>query len=105
MDADNIFRSICAGFNATPDACFTDYDENTHTRKSSTGIGKGTILAIIVLVVLINVLLIYCYRRYTQREIKEEMQLQISSMMSQYFALSDTKDKKSFANPSESTLH
>ena len=62
--------------------------------------GAGKIVAIIIVVVLINVALIYLYRRYTKREIKEEMQLQISSMMSQYFALSESKGKSPLVNPS-----
>ena len=92
MDAENIFKTICAGFNSTPEVCFPDYDEAAGKRTTpGGGIGKGTVIAIIIIAIAINVLLIYCYRRYTKREMKEEMQLQISSMMSQYFALNDSK--------------
>ncbi len=89
-----MFKTICAGFNVTPDVCFEDYDPQQGARKEAGGsISTGTIVGLVVALVLINVLLIYCYRRYTRREIKDEMQLQISSMMSQYFALSDNKTK------------
>ncbi len=47
----------------------------------------------------LSVLLLYCYRRYAKREMKEEMELQIGSIMSQYFALSESKDKKPLVNP------
>jgi hypothetical protein len=95
LDAENIFKAVCAGFNSTPDVCFEDYDDEKKARKdsSSGSISTGTILGLIFALVLINALLIYCYRRYTRREMKDEMQLQISSMMSQYFALSDNKGK------------
>lgn len=94
MDAENVFKTICAGFNVTPDVCFDDYDEETKARKDkSSTIGSGTVFVLIVALVAINALLIYCYRRYTRRELKDEMQLQISSMMSQYFALADSKPK------------
>ena len=100
MNADNVFRTVCAGFNETPAECYPDFDETIGQRKqSSSKIGTGTIVMIVIIVVLINVLLIYCYRRYSQREMKDEMQLQISSMMSQYFALSDNKDKRPSVNP------
>lgn len=53
------------------------------------GVSAKLVAWIIVGAILINVVIIYCYRRYSQREMKEEIQLQISSVMSQYFALSD----------------
>ncbi len=72
--------------------CFGDYDPAEGVRKESgSSIGTKTIIGLIIALVMINVMLIYCYRRYTKREVNEEMQLQISSMMSQYFALSDNK--------------
>ena len=41
--------------------------------------------------------MLYCYGRYAKREMKAEMELQISSVMSQYFALSDTSTKEKSA--------
>jgi len=105
LDAGNVFQTICHGFNVTPDACYPDYDETIGARRqpASEGISKSTLIVIILLAVAINVLLIYCYRRYTRREMKEEMQLQISSMVSQYFALNDTsKGGKTTIVPTES---
>lgn len=56
MDARNVFEAICAGFNATPSACAA---EGKETKR---GVSKGTVIAIIVTAIIINMLLIYCYR-------------------------------------------
>jgi len=96
LDAENVFKSICAGFNVTPAVCYEDYDPEQGKRKetSSGGIGTWTIIGLIIMLIVINGLLIYCYRRYTRREMKDEMQLQISSMISQYFALTDNNKSR-----------
>jgi len=98
LDAENVFRSICAGFNVTPSVC----NQDTHITEKEGGLSGKAIFGIIVAIIIINVVLIYLYRRYSRREMKEEMQLQISSMMSQYFALSEggsTRDKQPFVKP------
>ena len=88
---DNVFRTICAGFNVTPDVCI---DEKDAAKKESSGsIGTGTIIMLVIALVLINALLIYCYRRATRREMKDEINMHMSAMMSQYFALADNKVK------------
>ena len=42
----------------------------------------------IVILVLVNLVLILLYRRCTNKDIKEDMNLQVNSAVSQYFALS-----------------
>jgi len=37
--------------------------------------------------VAVNVLVLYCYRRKVRRDAQTEMQIQIESQVSQYFAL------------------
>ena len=46
-----------------------------------------------IVLVILNVLIIVCYRRYSKREIHERMNLQISTAVSQYFALQDRSNK------------
>jgi len=84
-----VFKSICAGFNVTPSVCYDELIPGGSGR-----ISAKMVVWIILGAILINVILIYCYRRYSQRELKEEMHLQISSMMSQYFALTDTNKER-----------
>ena len=59
------------------------------------GIRASVIVAIVIALVLINVIIVYCYRRYSKREMQGEMQMQIESAVSQYFALSQ-RDGKAF---------
>jgi Kef-type K+ transport system membrane component KefB len=86
--------AICAGFNETPRVCLEE-----EIKKRGGGIGFLTILMIIVLVIALNIAFIYLYRRHTKREMREEMQLQISSIMSQYLALNENKTTSQGANP------
>jgi len=46
------------------------------------------LIAVVVLLVLVNLFLIVMYRKCTNREMKDDMQLQVNSAVSQYFALS-----------------
>lgn len=85
LKADHIFSTICAGFNETPPEC----EKVLGITQTKGTVGLSTILWIVGMLIIINILLICCYRRYSRREMKDEMQLQISSMMSQYFAISD----------------
>jgi hypothetical protein len=60
------------------------------------GIRSGVIVAIVILLVLANIIIVYCYRRYSKREMQNEMQMQIESAVSQYFALSQREGGKPF---------
>lgn len=94
MNPDSVFKSICAGFNVTPDVCFDDYDMGTMERKHPEGsIGASTIIGLILAVIIINIVIVYCYRKNTRMAIKEEMQMQINSVMSQYMALRENQPK------------
>jgi hypothetical protein len=52
------------------------------------GIKVKVLIVLIVFLVLLNVLIIYCYRRHQKREIQGEMNMQIETAVSQYFSLS-----------------
>ena len=51
------------------------------------GISVGAIVGIVVSLILINVVIVYCCRRKAKRDMNNEMQMQIESAVSQYFAL------------------
>ena len=55
----------------------------------TTGVNADILIYVIVLLVVVNVILILCYRRCSNKEIKDDMQLQVNSAVSQYFALSN----------------
>jgi len=48
----------------------------------SGNIRAGAIVALIIGLILVNVLIVYCYRRQTKREMQGEMQMQIESAVS-----------------------
>ena len=101
MSGESVFKAICNAFNSTPDACYPDYDPASKMRITDSGdISAKTIAFILIGLVALSVLLLYWYRRYAKREMKEEMELQIGSIMSQYYALSESKEKKPIINPS-----
>ena len=83
----NILSALCAGFNETPSVC--NVNGNVLEGYGERLLDKTTIFLLLILIVLLNVIGFYCYRRYTKREMKEEMQLQITSLMTQYFALTE----------------
>jgi len=47
----------------------------------------GAIVGIVIALILINVVIVYCCRRKAKRDMNNEMQMQIESAVSQYFAL------------------
>ena len=49
------------------------------------------IIALVVALILLNVVIVYCCRRKAKRDMQNEMNMQIESAVSQYFALT-TKD-------------
>ena len=46
-------------------------------------------IAIIVALILINILIIYCYRRNSKREMNDKLHHEVNSAVSAYFALSE----------------
>lgn len=86
-----VFNSICAGFQKPPKICGTFGDTHESIIR---GIQGTTLVYIILGLIVLNILLIFCYRRISQREMKEDMRMQVNSAVSQYFALSQ-RDRES----------
>jgi len=59
------------------------------------GVTWGEIVGLVAGLILLNVLVVYCCRRRARREMQQEMQMQIESQVSQYFALTQQKQKSS----------
>ena len=93
IEPENVFDAICSAFNEAPGVCEKTRKTNVVnvTQKKSFSVGPIVLLAIVL--VILNVLIIVCYRRYSKREIHERMNLQISTAVSQYFALQDRSNK------------
>lgn len=79
FDSENVFESICAGFKNPPKVCVKS---RSFTEIIMTGVTGTRMLWIVFGLILFNVVLIYCYRRFTKREMNEEMKMQVNSAVS-----------------------
>ena len=83
-----VFNALCAGFANPPAMCQGTLGSYSPDFLPEEGIKGSLIVMIIIVLALLNVVIVYCYRRYSKREMQNEMQMQIESAVSQYFALS-----------------
>lgn len=84
----NFFEAVCEGFKDKPAEC------GYKGTKGSDGINTFTLLWIVVGLVVINVVIIICYKRYAKKEMDEKIEMHINSAVSQYFALQDKSNSK-----------
>lgn len=91
LDPENVFLAICAGFKDSPSEC----KNHKFGIEESSGISTSRLLLIIVGLVILNIILILCYRRYAKKEVNDQMQMHINSAVSQYFALQDKDPRQS----------
>lgn len=87
-----IAPAICAGFTVQPQFC-SDYEPKPIDTKTQVEEGINVwvlILIISILIAIISAILIG-YRIWVKRELQMDMQLQVNSAVSQYFALSDSE--------------
>lgn len=81
FEPEAVFNSLCAGIKYPPAICSDAYDNNQF-------ISRTFVFYVVFALIILNVILIYCYRRVSQREMKEDMRMHVNSAVSQYFALS-----------------
>jgi len=93
-----VFNAICAGFANPPAFCSSTLNayQPDFLAAQEEGIKGSVIVGIVIILVILNIIIVYCYRRYSKREMQNEMQMQIESAVSQYFALSQRGDGKPF---------
>ena len=92
-----MYNAICAGFTNPPDQCL----KTLHKEKAAVlaeevdeddfDLSPAYIVTLVVVLILLNVIIVYCCRRKAKRDMQNEMNMQIESAVSQYFALT-TKD-------------
>jgi hypothetical protein len=69
-----VFNAICAGFETAPFMCEAILSSNRPDfLPQDEGISSGVIVAIVFLLILLNIIIVYCYRRYSKREMQNEM--------------------------------
>merc|ERR1712228_870414 len=84
ITAENILEVICAGLASKPDVCLNFYKEEHIAYKKPSSLTQGrekyaSIELLIGIVVLINVVLIFCYRRCQKHEMEENLGMQVSN--------------------------
>lgn len=84
---DAVQNALCAAFAVEPQEC-REFKVQQGVENEPEGITGNVLIAVVVLLVLVNVLMIFLYRRCTKRDMKDDMQLRVNSAVSQYFALS-----------------
>ena len=75
----SVFNAICAGFTSPPDQCLKTLHLEKTIQKTVIDDGESIsvvlIVGIVVLLILINVLIVYCCRRKAKRDMNNEMQM------------------------------
>jgi hypothetical protein len=62
--------------------------------RSGIAITKAEIVFLCIIIVVLNVIVVYMCRRRARRDMQNEMDTQIESAVSQYFALSQKTERK-----------
>jgi uncharacterized membrane protein (DUF485 family) len=62
------------------------------TKVEDGSVSTGLIVGIVLALIAVNVVIVYCCRRKAKRDMNNEMQMQIESAVSQYFALTNKDD-------------
>jgi len=94
IDALSVFNAICAGFQEPPNYCLKTLGrepQNSFTDafglSGSDGVTFAEVSVLVLGLVALNATVVYCCRRRARREMQSEMNMQIESQVSQYFAL------------------
>jgi len=62
--------------------CLATLDSYTPDFLDEGSIGAGAIVLIVLALILINFIIVYCYRRHSKREMHQNMHVQIESAVS-----------------------
>ena len=87
MVPDNVLNALCSAFSEEPSFC-TKFKEEEGLAFTPEGITGNILILVVVFLIVVNIVLILIYRKCANREMKDDMQLQVNSAVSQYFALS-----------------
>lgn len=91
LTAENILEAICAGLKSKPPICIEFYKEENiayYQPELHSAINTEVIIFVSLFLILVNVVLLFLYRRCARKEMESGMNLKVSSAVSQYIALS-----------------
>jgi hypothetical protein len=85
MNSDNVYEAVCASYSDMPRGC-VDYQGVIQGYNDDVDL---TILVFVIVGLLtFNIVLILMYKNCTEKEMKNDMEMQVNSAVSQYIALS-----------------
>ena len=79
---DSVLNAICAAFSTKPSFCVQFEEQLAGVGSEPSGITGNTLIFVVVLLVVVNIAMILLYKRCTNKELKEDMQLQVNSAVS-----------------------
>lgn len=90
LEADEVLKMVCAGFNKQPKYC-TEYFSETEekTVKKKKGVSAGTVLLLMFFALIAFVAVLFFYRRWLRRDMNIKMKYEVNMAVNQYIALSD----------------
>jgi len=97
ITAENILEVICAGLASKPDVCLNFYKEEHIVYKKPSFLTANReqmasvelLVVSVVVLILVNVILIYCYRKCQKREMEDNLGNEVSNAVSHYIAVSE----------------
>lgn len=87
VSPENIFEDICQNFDRMPKGC-TKFLVKQGVKVTPSGLTDGELFTLVGVLIALNLIVFFIYRRSLQTELKSEMKMQVSSAVSQYVALS-----------------
>ena len=82
-----MFEAICASYKDAPKACNDAW--LPPERNGGIRVTVFWIVFTVIVLILVNVLIVYCYRRHAKREMHDRLHHEVNSAVSAYFALSE----------------
>lgn len=94
LTPDNAFEAICASFQKEPHRCrrFQKQHHLPAPNIVSNSVTNRTVFLIILVLFVVNLVIIFAYRSYLNKELDKDMKIQVSSAVSQYVALSQVPE-------------
>ena len=89
LEADEVLKMVCAGFNKQPRYCTEYFSETEQESAKKKGVSAGTVLLIMFFALIAFVAVLFFYRRWLRRDMNTKMKYEVNMAVNQYIALTD----------------
>ena len=110
LEIEAVFNAICSGFHDTPQYCKKYLNTNDVNKEElllmenlTEGHSLGRVIQLVLSILVLFIVVLYCYRRSAKRAMKSEMKTQVESAVNQYLALKNT-DKEAGDRATQSEM-